>query len=129
MWLCADGRHEAVGSRVCDAQPDEHDELWGQQYPVSQRPPKCVLQSRVHTMSLAACSDMQAFGTSGSACRPTGQRGYEHHNELLSKAVRRYLGKLVVSVEPLPFMLVQDTQLPQRIQADDPCMSRVLLQR
>lgn len=34
--------------------------------------------------------------------------------------MRVHLGKLVIPIEALPFMLVQDTQLPQRVKADDP---------
>lgn len=37
------------------------------------------------------------------------------------EALAQHLCKLVVSVEAMPVMLVQDTQLPQCIQADKPC--------
>ena len=42
--------------------------------------------------------------------------------------MRQYLCKLVVSIEALPVMLVQNYQLPQRVQADDPCIQVMRLQ-
>ena len=44
------------------------------------------------------------------------------------EAVHCYLGKLMISVEAPPVMLVQNNQLPQCIQADNPCTQAARLQ-
>ena len=123
-----------LGLRVGDAQADEHDELRWQQYPVAQGPPKRIL----HNMHRIKVQRQHPVIRKGQPFQQSWRRlqmymlstDYDEEDKVLPRgckpmpkgeALAQHLCKLVVSVEAMPVMLVQDTQLPQCIQADKPC--------